>query len=57
MAAGGAGIIPEHESYSISDELDGACVLLTGATGYVGSLVLELLLRSTKVRDDALPVA
>jgi NADPH:quinone reductase-like Zn-dependent oxidoreductase len=37
------------EPYSISEELAGATVLVTGATGYVGSLVLELLLRSTQV--------
>jgi nucleoside-diphosphate-sugar epimerase len=35
--------------YSITHELDGATVFLTGATGYVGSLVLEQLLRTTDV--------
>jgi hypothetical protein len=37
------------EPFSICEELAGATVLLTGATGYVGSLVLELLLRQTQV--------
>ncbi|GBF91008.1 hypothetical protein Rsub_03863 [Raphidocelis subcapitata] len=36
--------------YSITAHFDGACnVLLTGASGYIGSLVLEKLLRSTTV--------
>ena len=36
--------------YSITSHFDGACnVLLTGASGYIGSLVLEKLLRSTNV--------
>jgi len=34
----------------VRQELAGATVLLTGATGYVGSLVLEQLLRTTDVR-------
>jgi hypothetical protein len=36
--------------YSVRGEFDGATVVLTGATGYVGSLVLEQLLRTTDVR-------
>jgi fatty acyl-CoA reductase len=36
-------------SYSIHQQLRGSSVLLTGATGYVGSLVLEALLRTTDV--------
>jgi hypothetical protein len=36
--------------FSIKGHFDGACsVFLTGATGYIGSLVLEKLLRSTSV--------
>jgi fatty acyl-CoA reductase len=35
---------------SIKRELGGATVLLTGATGYVGSVVLEQLLRCSSVR-------
>ena len=36
--------------YSIRMHFDASCtVLLTGATGYIGSLVLEKLLRSTEV--------
>ncbi|KAF8071189.1 fatty acyl-CoA reductase [Scenedesmus sp. PABB004] len=37
-------------AYSIAEQLRGATVLLTGATGCVGSLVLEALLRGTDVR-------
>lgn len=36
-------------TYSIRAQFSGASVLLTGATGYVGSLVLEALLRLTDV--------
>ena len=37
------------ESYSIKAEFAGAKVFLTGATGFIGGLVLELLLRTTDV--------
>ena len=41
---------PAEALYSITSHFDGACnVLLTGASGYIGSLVLEKLLRSTNV--------
>jgi hypothetical protein len=36
-------------AYSIRSQFRGATVLLTGATGYVGGLVLEALLRTTDV--------
>jgi fatty acyl-CoA reductase len=36
-------------SISITEQFRDARVLLTGATGYVGSLVLEALLRTTTV--------
>lgn len=36
-------------SYSVKAEFRGATVFLTGATGYIGGLVLEKLLRSTDV--------
>jgi FlaA1/EpsC-like NDP-sugar epimerase len=36
-------------TYSIKSEFDGANVLLTGASGYIGSVVLEQLLRCTNV--------
>jgi NADPH:quinone reductase-like Zn-dependent oxidoreductase len=36
-------------SLSIRNEFGGGVVLLTGATGYVGGLVLESLLRTTAV--------
>jgi nucleoside-diphosphate-sugar epimerase len=35
--------------YSVREQFDGSTVFLTGATGYVGSLVLESLLRTTDV--------
>ncbi|WIA39152.1 hypothetical protein OEZ86_005280 [Tetradesmus obliquus] len=35
--------------YSITQEFKGATVLVTGATGYIGSLVVEQLLRTTAV--------
>lgn len=35
--------------FSISEQFSSAVVLLTGATGYVGGLVLESLLRTTSV--------
>jgi hypothetical protein len=36
-------------SIGIAQAFDGATVLLTGATGFVGSVVLERLLRTTNV--------
>lgn len=36
-------------SYSIKGEFSGATVLITGASGYIGSVVLEQLLRTTDV--------
>lgn len=36
-------------TYSIKAEFDGAVVLITGASGYIGSVVLEQLLRTTNV--------
>ena len=36
-------------TFSIAKEFDGAVVLLTGATGFLGSVVLEQLLRCTRV--------
>ncbi|KAF6257117.1 male sterility protein-domain-containing protein [Scenedesmus sp. NREL 46B-D3] len=39
----------ELSSYSITQEFAGATVLVTGATGYIGSLVVEQLLRTTAV--------
>jgi thioester reductase-like protein len=35
--------------FSIAEQCNSAVVLLTGATGYVGGLVLESLLRTTNV--------
>lgn len=35
--------------FSIAEQFRGATVLLTGSTGFIGSLVLELLLRTTDV--------
>jgi nucleoside-diphosphate-sugar epimerase len=41
---------PHPNAYSVRSHFDGACsVFLTGATGYIGSLILEKLLRSTDV--------
>eukprot|EP00878_Enallax_costatus_P036666 GHUV01041200.1.p1 GENE.GHUV01041200.1~~GHUV01041200.1.p1 ORF type:complete len:163 (+),score=25.06 GHUV01041200.1:383-871(+) len=37
------------QSFSIKSEFDGAVVFITGATGYIGSVVLEQLLRTTNV--------
>lgn len=37
------------ELYSIKGQFSGATVLLTGASGYIGSVVLEQLLRTTNV--------
>ncbi|KAI8467766.1 MAG: male sterility protein-domain-containing protein [Monoraphidium minutum] len=48
-AAAGAAAAAAAGRYSIKGELAGAGVLLTGATGYVGGLVLESLLRCTDV--------
>lgn len=36
-------------TYSIRQEFQGANVLLTGGSGYIGSVVLELLLRTTNI--------
>lgn len=48
-AGSGFGGAP-HGLYSIRGHFDASCsVFLTGATGYIGSLVLEKLLRSTAV--------
>lgn len=38
-----------RSTFSISRHFDGGVVLLTGASGYIGSLVLEQLLRTTNV--------
>jgi fatty acyl-CoA reductase len=35
--------------FSLEEQFNSAAVLLTGATGYVGGLVLESLLRTTNV--------
>lgn len=43
------GLPPEVSSYSIKREFEGATVLITGASGYIGSVVLEQLLRTTAV--------
>lgn len=40
---------PGCSSYSIKQEFDGAVVFITGASGYIGSVVLEQLLRTTNV--------
>ena len=36
-------------SYSIKHEFNGATVFITGASGYIGSVLLEQLLRTTDV--------
>lgn len=36
-------------TFSIKSKFDGAVVFITGATGYIGSVVLEQLLRTTNV--------
>ena len=38
-----------QQTFSIGEQFRGKIVLLTGATGYVGGLVLECLLRTTGV--------
>ncbi|KIY92507.1 Fatty acyl-CoA reductase 1 [Monoraphidium neglectum] len=48
MLAAAGGRMPPG-AYSIRSQFRGATVLLTGATGYVGGLVLEALLRTTDV--------
>jgi hypothetical protein len=51
--ASGAAAVPPPAGpgrFSVKHEFEGACVLLTGCTGYIGSLVLESLLRTTSVR-------
>eukprot|EP00882_Tetradesmus_deserticola_P005979 GHRQ01006295.1.p1 GENE.GHRQ01006295.1~~GHRQ01006295.1.p1 ORF type:complete len:319 (+),score=59.94 GHRQ01006295.1:134-958(+) len=40
---------PGCSSYSIKQEFEGAVVFITGASGYIGSVVLEQLLRTTNV--------
>lgn len=47
---GAIGVGHTGSIYSIQGHFDASCsMLLTGATGYIGSLVLEKLLRSTAV--------
>lgn len=45
----------QHEPYQFSPqkEYDGANILLTGSLGYLGSVVLEQLLRATQVGELA----
>lgn len=40
---------PAPTSYSIKREFSGATVFMTGASGYIGSVLLEQLLRTTDV--------
>lgn len=50
MAAAPVCVAPSAGAYSVRGHFGPGCaVLLSGATGYVGSLVLEKLLRSTDV--------
>ena len=50
-APGGArpAAVDSTDRYSIKQQFAGANVFLTGCTGYIGGLVLELLLRTTDV--------
>lgn len=41
---------PVSGNYSIKREFDDAVVFITGASGFIGSVVLEQLLRTTNVR-------
>jgi NADPH:quinone reductase-like Zn-dependent oxidoreductase len=41
----------EPITYSIKGQFAGATVLVTGASGYIGSVVLEQLLRTTDVAE------
>ena len=40
---------PRLPTFSVAKEFDGAIVLITGATGFLGSVVLEHMLRCTRV--------
>jgi hypothetical protein len=48
---GAAPAAEEPITYSIKGQFAGATVLLTGASGYIGSVVLEQLLRTTDVAE------
>ena len=44
--------MPSRDNLSISESLDGSVIFLTGATGYLGSLILEQLLRTCPGESD-----